>query len=133
MSKTFNANKIYEQERLKIEFKGEKDIVRCRQGDPKACYVKGGLMPTRSFGDLRLKKQEFNHHSYSPDLGYRKPIPEFTGPYISHVPDIQVFELKKNDEWFVLASDGLWDEISRKKAAELTKGHDKDMKSIASA
>lgn len=31
-------------------------------------------MPTRSFGDLRLKKAEFNFHNFSPELGYRKPI-----------------------------------------------------------
>lgn len=56
ISKTFNANKKREQDRLKTEFKSEQDIVVCKRGDPKACYVKGGLMPTRAIGDLRLKK-----------------------------------------------------------------------------
>lgn len=60
LSKTYNANKSYEQERLKEQFKNEKDIIRCKSKD--ACYVKGGLMPTRSFGDLRLKMAEFNQH-----------------------------------------------------------------------
>ena len=45
-------------------------------------------MPTRAFGDFRLKKSEFNFHNFSPDLGYRRPIPEFTGPYITHEPEI---------------------------------------------
>jgi hypothetical protein len=45
-------------------------------------------MPTRAFGDLRLKLSEFNFINYSPELGYRKPLPKYTGPYISHVPDI---------------------------------------------
>ena len=75
LSKTFNANKKYEQERLKQEFKTEKDIVVCKGNDNKACYVKGSLMPTRAFGDFRLKKSEFNFHNFSPDLGYRRPIP----------------------------------------------------------
>ena len=45
-------------------------------------------MPTRSFGDLRLKKSEFNFHNFSQELGYRKPIQKYTGPYITHEPDI---------------------------------------------
>lgn len=88
MSKTFNANKPYEQERLKSQFKGETDVVVCKRGDNKACYVKGGLMPTRAIGDLRLKHPEFNFHSYPIDLGYRRPIPKYTGPYITCEPDI---------------------------------------------
>lgn len=124
LSTTFNANKTYEKERLKAEFKNEQDIVVCKRGDPKACYVKGGLMPTRALGDLRLKKSEFNFHSYPPDLGYRKPIPNFNGPYISHLPEIKVFDLTKDDQYLVLASDGLWDEMKRSKAAELLKDKD---------
>jgi serine/threonine protein phosphatase PrpC len=31
-----------------------------------------------------------------------------------------------------MASDGLWDEISRKQSAELIKGNDKDMKTLVS-
>jgi hypothetical protein len=54
-------------------------------------------MPTRAFGDLRLKKQEFNNHNFDPDLGYRNPIPKYNGPYITHEPEIQVVELTKND------------------------------------
>lgn len=87
-------------------------------------------MPTRAIGDLRLKKQEFNFHNFSRELGYRNPIPNFTGPYVTHEPDIQVFEINKNDKWLILASDGLWDEVSRKESAELIKGNDKDLKSI---
>lgn len=93
-------------------FPKEKDIVHCRSKT--ACYVKGGLMPTRSFGDFRLKHREFNFHQFGQEYGFRRPIPFFTGPYISHEPDIQVFELTKQDRYLVLASDGLWDEISRK-------------------
>lgn len=86
VSNTFNANKTSEQERLKREFKNEDDIVVCK--DKKACYVKGNLMPTRSLGDFRLKKSEFNFHNFPLDLGYRHPIPSYTGPYITHEPDI---------------------------------------------
>ena len=91
ISTTFNANKSYEQERLKAKFYQEKDIVYCRSKT--ACYVKGGLMPTRSFGDFRLKYREFNFHEFSKEHGFRRSIPQFTGPYITHEPEIQVFEL----------------------------------------
>lgn len=84
VSTTFNANKSYEKERLKKEFAKEEDVVVCKRGEKGACYVKGNLMPTRSFGDLRLKLAEFNFHNNPPDLGYRKPIPKFTGPYLTH-------------------------------------------------
>jgi serine/threonine protein phosphatase PrpC len=94
---------------LKKEFAKEDDIFICRGKG--ACYVKGNLMPTRAIGDLRLKKSEFNFHNHDPEFGYRKPIPVYNGPYINYKPDIQVFELTKDDEWIVLASDGLWDEI----------------------
>jgi pyruvate dehydrogenase phosphatase len=62
--------------------------VICKRGDPKACYVKGGLMPTRAIGDLRLKLREFNFHNFDEKHGYRNSIPNYTGPYISAEPDI---------------------------------------------
>jgi pyruvate dehydrogenase phosphatase len=73
ISTTFSANKSYEQERLKTKFTGEKDVVICKRKG--ACYVKGGLMPTRSFGDFRLKHREFNFHEFSREYGFRLPIP----------------------------------------------------------
>jgi pyruvate dehydrogenase phosphatase len=97
VSKTFNANKLYEQERLKKQFKKEDDIFVCKRDDIKACYVKGSLMPTRALGDLRLKHPDFNFHNHPPELGYRKPIPIFNGPYITHEPEITVIDLQKND------------------------------------
>lgn len=119
ISKTFSANKSYEQERLKKQFSGEPDIVICKNNDPRACYVKGNLMPSRALGDLRLKKSEFNSHQFEKEYGYRRPIPKFTGPYISCEPDVQTFDLTKEDAWLVLASDGLWDEIKRKQVPEI--------------
>ncbi len=131
VSKTFNANKSYEQERLKKQFNKEDDIVICKRDDAKACYVKGNLMPTRALGDLRLKRAEFNFHNHPPELGYRKPIPTYNGPYITHEPEITVIDLQKNDQYLILASDGLWDEIKRKRSAELIKGNESDLKTVA--
>lgn len=97
VSTTHNANKEYEKQRLKQLFPKEDDIVKCKGRDNKACYVKGNLMPTKALGDLRLKMPEFNFHSNLVELGYRNPIPKFTGPYISHEPSMQVVELTKED------------------------------------
>lgn len=88
ISKTFNANKKYEQERLKKEFPKDKDIVVCKRGGAGACYVKGNLMPTRALGDLRLKHEEFNFHNYSTEHGYRQPIRPYSSGYITHKPDV---------------------------------------------
>ena len=91
LSKTFTINKKEEQERMKKQFPGERDIFQCvKQPIGIQCYVKGGLQPTRSFGDFRLKHREFNFHNYREDLGYRLPIPTFSGPYITSTPDIQI-------------------------------------------
>ena len=122
VSKTFSINKKEEQARMKKEFPGERDIFQClKQPTGIQCYVKGGLQPTRSFGDFRLKHREFNFHNYSEDLGYRLPIPVFSGPYISSVPDIQVHELTSEDKYLILASDGLWNYFPSKNTATLVK------------
>lgn len=78
-------------------------------------------MPSRAFGDLRLKHPEFNFHNYPPEHGYRQPIRKdnYSGNYISHIPEVQVFDLTEEDRFLVLASDGLWDEFNRKHSAEI--------------
>jgi pyruvate dehydrogenase phosphatase len=87
-------------------------------------------MPTRALGDLRMKLSDFNFHNFAPDLGYRPPIPKFNGPYISAEPEISVIDLKSTDHYLILASDGLWDEVSRKKTPDIVKGKDSDLKSV---
>jgi len=124
ISKTFSANKKYEQERLKKQWPKESDVFVCKRGDSRACYVKGGLMPSRAFGDLRLKHREFNFHQFATEQGYRRPIPVFNGPYISYKPDIQVFDLTEDDAFIILATDGLWDEVKRKQAGQIIEGNE---------
>ena len=59
------------------------------------------------------------------------PIPKYTGPYITHEPEITVIDLTKDDQYLILASDGLWDEIKRKEAATLVKSDEPDLKKVA--
>lgn len=106
----FTCNDPEEQQRLKSEFPNDPNIVRCRS--PDACYVKGSLMPSRAFGDFRLKHPEMNFHNNPPEYQFRQPIPDFEGPYITHKPEIREFDLTKDDVYLVLGSDGLWDEVN---------------------
>lgn len=119
VNKKLCADSSYEKARLRKMFPNEEDIVRCKRGD-KACYVKGRLQPSRSFGDLTLKYAEFNNpHKKSRSSGHRTHISDFTGPYISCQPVIKVFELDNKFEGFLLATDGLWDELSKQEVLEI--------------
>lgn len=71
--------------------------MRCKS----ACYVKGRLQPTRSFGDFYLKYKEYNFTR----------IPVFTGPYIDAAPLVTHFALTPAHKSLLLATDGLWDEL----------------------
>jgi len=104
---------------LKKEHPGEDDVVVCRS--PTACYVKGRLMCTRAFGDLHLKEERFNNpHKRDTVHGFRRrPIENPSYPYITHKPDIVVWDIRPNDRFIILASDGLWDTVSEQKAAEV--------------
>jgi len=114
-----SSNTPEEQARLIKEHPGERDIVICKHS--KACYVKGRLMPTRSFGDLHLKHQEFNNpRSFTNLEGFRKPhIRDFTGPYITHKPDIYINDIAPSDTHLILATDGLWDDVTIAEAAQI--------------
>lgn len=114
-----SSNLKEEQQKLAKEHPGEEDIVRCKSA--KACYVKGRLMPTRAFGDFHLKHEEFNNpNNLSHIFGFRRSrIENFTGPYITHKPDIQIRNIESGDKFLILATDGLWDELSEQQAAEI--------------
>lgn len=45
---------------------------------------------------------------------------EFRGPYITHKPDIKIFNLdEKQDAYLVMGSDGLWDELNKSQVAKI--------------
>ena len=108
ISNVFNARKKKEQEYLKQQFPNDSNIYICYENDPKVCYVKGMLQPTRSLGDLYLKHKEFN-----------KYLDNFNGPYISSEPEIQFYNLNNQDKYIILATDGLWDLLKSSKVSNL--------------
>lgn len=105
-----------ERARLIKEFPNDPDIVH--QSSATAWYVKRRLMPTRAFGDLHLKHQEFNNPlNLSRQHGFKSRIDPWNGPYITHVPEINVFDISDKTKGYVLASDGLWDEMKARDVA----------------
>jgi pyruvate dehydrogenase phosphatase len=77
-------------------------------------YVKGRLMCTRSLGDLALKHKEFNIENTRFEV-----IPEWDGPYITHIPEVVTREITADMRYVVLGSDGLWDEIGLDESAQV--------------
>ena len=71
-------------------------------------------------GDFHLKYKEFNDPNIS-----RNPIKNFTGPYIQAVPDIKILNITGNDQYIVMASDGMWDFLESKDVSEYLKQNDK--------
>ena len=88
-------------------------------------------MPSRSIGDFRLKHSEFNFHNKNPELGYLQPIENYTGPYISHRPEIREYDLTKNDAYIVIASDGLWDHLPKDQVATSLSEHSESTKQVS--
>mmetsp|Transcript_71213 Transcript_71213/g.82834 ORF Transcript_71213/g.82834 Transcript_71213/m.82834 type:complete len:423 (-) Transcript_71213:159-1427(-) len=129
LNQKFNANSKKEQQRLKSQFK-ENDIYICRKTG--ACYVKNILQPTRAFGDLELKYPEFNNpNNYGLDRGYQIPIENFKGPYITHEPDIKTFDIKPQDKYVILSSDGMWDELKKNDVSKIVKANISDKGNMA--
>ena len=117
LSKVFNIRKKSEQIEYKAKFPKDKDIIQCY--DPKACYVKGALQPTRTLGDYSLKYLYFNLNDMSDNSLYEKYQKYFNGPYISSVPDIQILDIKNNFKYLIMGTDGLWDVVKSREIASV--------------
>lgn len=131
LSTTHNAEKELQQKMLKEEFKDESDIVVCKRPNNKVCYVKGRLQPTRSLGDFHLKYLEFNNPKNNSNPNFRKSLKDFKGPYIKAVPEVRIHEIQNNDEYIVMGTDGLWDELSSQDVGEVIFKSDKKNYSVS--
>jgi len=99
-----NSAKQTEREKLIKNFPNDPDVVQCQGSDNKYCYVKGMLQVTRAFADFHLKYNKFKVRS----------IKQFNGPYITSEPEILTFNYETGRDYLVVASDGMWDELSSK-------------------
>ena len=128
LSKVFNIRKKSEQIAYRAKFPKDKDIIQCY--DPKACYVKGALQPTRTLGDYSLKYLYFNLNDMSDNSLYEKYQKYFNGPYISSVPDIQILDIKNNFKYLIMGTDGLWDVVKSREIASIINTKYDDAKNI---
>jgi pyruvate dehydrogenase phosphatase len=82
--------------------------------------VKGLIQISRSIGDVYLKKPEFNREPLYSKFRLREP---FKKPILSSDPSISVHELQLQDQFLILASDGLWEHLSNQDAVDLVQNN----------
>jgi serine/threonine protein phosphatase PrpC len=116
-----------ERKRVRAEHPGDYEAtINCggEEGEPDDWRVKGVCAFTRSIGDFQMKDKaaaaRYNTHTKGyqvvprpgtiPD-GHTDPVK----PYIIHEPTVETQAV--TDGVLVVASDGVWDEISNEKAA----------------
>mmetsp|Transcript_64536 Transcript_64536/g.153929 ORF Transcript_64536/g.153929 Transcript_64536/m.153929 type:complete len:420 (+) Transcript_64536:90-1349(+) len=115
LTQEHNASNPDERSRIQGEHPGEDDAVQFVDASG-SWYVKGTLQVSRAIGDLFLKDRTF--HSALPDhvrpfVGGELKTP----PYVSIRPDVIERKLEEKDLFLVLASDGLWDELTNEQCA----------------
>ena len=100
----------------------ERDLVKYYNGEP--VYVKGMLQPTRCLGDFALKvvltlpcQQRKEFIEAIPRLG--RFARDFNPPYITATPEVTLFEIAERDQFIVLASDGVWDELENQAVVDI--------------
>lgn len=69
--------------------------------------VAGTLMVTRAIGDAYLKRSEYSYPPYQ----------DYT-PYITSEPEVISHQIKPEDDFIVMASDGLWEILSNEEVVE---------------
>ncbi|CAA6654837.1 unnamed protein product [Spirodela intermedia] len=78
--------------------------------------VKGLIQVSRSIGDAYLKKAEFNREPLLPKFRLPKT---FNKPILSAEPSIVTHQLSPQDQFLILASDGLWEQLTNQEAVEI--------------
>ena len=81
-------------------------------------------------GDFHLKYKEFNKVF---EKSYKRPIKDFNGPYIKSVPEITINEITKDDQYIVMATDGLWDFLDSKEVGQIVKSNNDKLGEIANS
>ncbi|KAJ3014623.1 UNVERIFIED_CONTAM: hypothetical protein HDU68_000195 [Siphonaria sp. JEL0065] len=127
LSKDHNGENASEVARLRSEHpSSEKDtVIFVNPGDrSKTMRVLGGLMPTRSFGDAKYKwPLDVIEKVDILEPGIKRAIPMQkdckTPPYITAAPEISEHTLTPQDRFLVIATDGLFDELSSKQAVSV--------------
>ncbi|CAI5985034.1 unnamed protein product [Closterium sp. NIES-64] len=120
LSEEHNASQERERQRLQQSHPGDPTVVMHRNG---AWRVKGIIQVTRSLGDFYLKHKEFQQpplprrfrldHLGSPSgVALRRPL-------LRSDPSVVQVRIGEEDRFVILASDGLWEHMSRAEAVKM--------------
>ncbi|KAI8613549.1 phosphatase 2C-like domain-containing protein, partial [Chytriomyces sp. MP71] len=120
LTRDHNGENESEVTRLQNEHpSNEKDtVIFVNKGDrSNTKRVLGGLMPTRSFGDAKYKwPLDVIEKVDLIEPGIKRAIPMQkdckTPPYLTATPEITEHRLTPHDRFLVLATDGLYDQLS---------------------
>ncbi|KAG5455441.1 MAG: phosphatase 2C-like domain-containing protein [Olpidium bornovanus] len=103
--------------RIRAEHPGEEETAVYRG------RVLGNLEPTRSFGDARYK-WDIKTSKMISGIYHNREIPRhyLTPPYVTARPDVTHLKLTAADKFLVLATDGLYDELTNDEIVALVTG-----------
>ncbi|KAJ6830286.1 putative protein phosphatase 2C 46 [Iris pallida] len=113
LSTEHNANRESVREELRALHPDDPQIVVLKH---KVWRVKGLIQISRSIGDAYLKDAEFNREPLI--SRFRLPEP-FHKPILSAEPAIGTHKLSPEDQFLILASDGLWEHLSNEEAVDI--------------
>ncbi|KAK7208418.1 phosphatase 2C-like domain-containing protein [Myxozyma melibiosi] len=101
-----------EAQRIRSEHPGESGVIERGR-------VLGRLEPTRAFGDARYKlPQNMINNAVRMFFGRVAPDNSVSPPYVTAKPDVVTAKVQPGD-FLILATDGIWDEISSTDAVQL--------------
>ncbi|KAJ2726087.1 [Pyruvate dehydrogenase [acetyl-transferring]]-phosphatase 1, mitochondrial [Coemansia sp. Benny D115] len=119
------ANGTWKAVRLSQDHTGENpaELQRLAREHPGEVVIRNGrvlgaLMPTRAFGDCRYKwpveaQRELFPQLYARGHRYARLLDDYTTPpYVTARPVVVRHKLSENDKFVVVASDGLYDQMS---------------------
>ncbi|XP_073139515.1 probable protein phosphatase 2C 38 [Henckelia pumila] len=117
LSTEHNANLEYIRDELRSLHSDDPQIVVLKH---KVWRVKGIIQISRSIGDAYLKKPEFNKEPLLAKFRLSEP---FSKPILSAEPSIFTHKLNPKDQFVILASDGLWEQLSNQEAVDIVHSH----------
>jgi len=133
-NENYDKDYVYEAIPLSIDqtLRNEEEVKRMEKEHPhenETMFIRnrvlGGLMPTRTFGDSRYKwSSKVQKSLVTPKFINRRPLPfYYTPPYITAEPEVTCHPLTEEDQFLVMATDGIWDELSNEDVVNLIAQH----------
>lgn len=108
-----SLSNLKEKQRLRKEHPQDLDLISNKK-------IKGRVKVTRAFGHLDLKDKEFdNPQGLNSSFGFIRAKSPYTGPYLTHTPDIVVGEIGPQDKFIVLGSSTFWEVVNLAEVSQI--------------